>query len=233
VTISAEKLDRKDLRGSDPYFRVESVPYGTPNSALQHKSETLKKTLKGTWKPFQLTVAACGGFDSKLVITFYDEDKHSKDDLIGVVHTTLRELLTARRGHPLLRVVNEKREESRGILYRNSGIISVEWEVDPTAPPPMQFGGPVPYGAPPPGYPGAPPPGYPGAPPPGYPPQGYPPQGYPPQGYPPQGYPPQGYPPQGYPPQAYGAPPPGYPPQVCPRLTPRATERPRLATLSK
>jgi hypothetical protein len=84
VILTGASLDGKDRGGkSDPYFEVKSSA-----GAVLYKSETIKKTVAPTWKPFTLKLSDFGGPNGEVKIEVYDWDRFTSNDLIG--ETTIK-----------------------------------------------------------------------------------------------------------------------------------------------
>jgi hypothetical protein len=96
---------------SDPYFTInKSNPDGS--TTLVYKSDFIKQTLDPVWKDFALPLShVCGGdIKRPLIIEVWDWDKHSAHDLIGIVNTTVEELLVVKT----LSIVNPKKAAKKG-----------------------------------------------------------------------------------------------------------------------
>jgi len=114
-------LDKKDVFGkSDPYIIVKQNVGGSLVSVYQ--TETIMNNLNPEYKPFTLDLQKLCGCDMSRPIIFdcYDWDKHGDHDHIGVVETTMNQLLQlASQGPVDLPFINPKKAGKRG--YKNSG----------------------------------------------------------------------------------------------------------------
>lgn len=123
LDFAGSHLDKKDVglfAKSDPYYNILKVnPDGT--NTLVFKSDHIKQTLDPVWKTCSLPISHLCGGDLKrpLIIEVWDWDKNSSHDLIGVINTTLEQLLVAKH----LDIVNPKKTTKKN--YKNSGILII------------------------------------------------------------------------------------------------------------
>jgi len=121
-------LDKKDFWGkSDPYLEIwQANAQGT--YTLVHKTETIKKTLNPTWRPFTMEFAAlCNGDPSRpLRFKVWDWDSDGSNDLIGTADTTYEQMKPASGapGKMVFDLINPKKvpggkKHKKG--YKNSG----------------------------------------------------------------------------------------------------------------
>ncbi|KAH3756955.1 hypothetical protein Pelo_11264 [Pelomyxa schiedti] len=90
------KLARKDLSGkSDPFFEIRVKSTANPHKKYItiYRSEVVMNNLNPSWKPFELSTLAVGGFDTPFEIAVFDWDADGGHDLIGRTHVTLRDWL--------------------------------------------------------------------------------------------------------------------------------------------
>ena len=133
MRCSGKKLDRKDMMGlgkSDPYFIIKRES----DSVEVYHSEIIKSKLNPDWDPFQLSVQACHGLDSALIVEVWDWDRVTKDDFIGKFKTTLRGLFLFSKD-PQFPLINPSKVGN--LTYRTSGFFVVR-EMNPHYAPPQQ-----------------------------------------------------------------------------------------------
>ena len=125
VQLRAHNVDKMDFFGkSDPYFIVYKEE-GSNNWVQVYKSEIIKKTLDPFWKPFQLTSEEfCNrDYDLSIKIECWDWDRGSKDDFIGSVLVSLKQLSVP---HSRFQLVDSSKQKKNPKKYQNSGILEVE-----------------------------------------------------------------------------------------------------------
>lgn len=124
ASLSGQRLDRKDILFSDPYFIVTQVDSTSPSSRSElYRSEVIPRNVNPVWKPCQFkAVIPKGGDKSHVVLEFLvnDRDKHRRDDEIGVARYSVAEL----EHKTSLPLINAKKQRRRR-KYKNSGILEI------------------------------------------------------------------------------------------------------------
>uniref|UniRef100_A0A6B2L2D3 C2 domain-containing protein n=1 Tax=Arcella intermedia TaxID=1963864 RepID=A0A6B2L2D3_9EUKA len=93
VECSAHKLANLDTgigQKSDPLFEIIGKPYGAQSEITLYRSEVIMNNLSPKWQPFTLNVFDVGGYDSVFHVRVKDWDSDGSHDLIGELHTTIR-----------------------------------------------------------------------------------------------------------------------------------------------
>lgn len=101
---------------SDPFLVVSRPTRNGSGFTRVIKTETVRNNLAPSWKEVSVSTSElCNDdYDMPLHIEVYDEDRNSRNDLIGSVHLCLEELhCLAWSGTP---VMLKKREKERGLL---------------------------------------------------------------------------------------------------------------------
>jgi len=123
LAMSGRGLDKKDVLGkSDPYIMIKQK--AGDSFVPVHQTETVMNTLNPDWKKITLNFQKLCGSDMNRPIIFdcYDWDKHGEHDQIGVVETTMNQLLQlANQGPVELPFINPKKAGKHG--YKNSGTL--------------------------------------------------------------------------------------------------------------
>ena len=100
LQLSAVNLKNKDVGGaSDPFFTISRADGGGKAAGEPvHKSEVVHENLSPVWQPLTTSVARfCDGdYHRRLRVDIFDHDPVGKDDSMGHVLATLRELMDAR-----------------------------------------------------------------------------------------------------------------------------------------
>lgn len=120
-SLSAQRLDKKDLWSSDPYFIITQVggSFETSRSQL-YKSEVIRRNCNPVWRPFQIKATLPKGANKQDVILeflVYDKDRFKRDNEIGLVKCSVAQLEQVSS----LPVISEKKKRKRGRIYKNSG----------------------------------------------------------------------------------------------------------------
>jgi len=128
-TLVGIKLDKKDTFGkSDPYLKIYKSLAGG-QYALEYTTEIIKNTLDPQWKTFTLSVAQlCGGdFTRSIKIECFDWDASGKDDLIGITHITLGDMVDTKKPREIGLVnpeyVSKKKYVDSGKLFIKEAVI--------------------------------------------------------------------------------------------------------------
>jgi len=121
--LAGRNLDKKDVFGkSDPYIIIkQKVGAGL---VPVHQTETIMNTLNPEWNMISLNLQKLceSDMDRPIIFDCYDWDKHGEHDQIGIVETTMNQLLQlATQGPVELPFINPKKAGKRG--YKNSGTL--------------------------------------------------------------------------------------------------------------
>ncbi|XP_054154514.1 copine-8-like [Oppia nitens] len=95
MKFEAKTLPQKDFLGSsDPYMIITKESPDGQHQLEVYRSETIHKTLAPVWSEFTVRVHDLCDCDHyrRLRISVYDWDRHTSDDFIGAVNTSLNEL---------------------------------------------------------------------------------------------------------------------------------------------
>jgi len=121
--MAGRNLDKKDVFGkSDPYIIIKQKV--GESFVPVHQTETIMNTLNPEWNLVSLNMQKLCGSDMDRPIMFdcYDWDKRGDHDQIGVVETTMNQLMQlASQGPVELPFINPKKAGKRG--YKNSGTL--------------------------------------------------------------------------------------------------------------
>ncbi|PSC75501.1 copine-3-like isoform X1 [Micractinium conductrix] len=127
MTLSATKLDNKDMFGkSDPFVRI-SKARETGAWVLVLKTEVINNNLNPTWRPFKASMAQLCNCDPQrpLLLEVFDHDDTGSHDLIGSCQTSLAGLQAAAAAGQGFALVNPKMAaEKPG--YTSSGVLFVK-----------------------------------------------------------------------------------------------------------
>jgi Ca2+-dependent lipid-binding protein len=127
MQFAASHLDKKDFFGkSDPYF-ILSRATGNGQWTVVAKSSIVYNTLEPTWPLITVPVRdLCNGdYARQLKMDVYDHDEHTKDDLIGTLKVTLKDLTTAVGQRTRFPCVNPSKMSKRN--YSDSGKVTLSF----------------------------------------------------------------------------------------------------------
>ncbi|EGG13384.1 hypothetical protein DFA_11145 [Cavenderia fasciculata] len=121
--IACRHLDKKDLFGkSDPYFKIFRKNEDDVTWTEFYQSKVIMNELNPIFEAnkFPIDVVCGGNLDRPIKFEFFDWDKRSAHDLIGIFETTLRQLQESDIRTMEIPIVNVKKDCKSG--YKNSGI---------------------------------------------------------------------------------------------------------------
>eukprot|EP00794_Sanderia_malayensis_P006163 gene6163-6874_t len=126
LQFSGIKLDKKDFFGkSDPFLCISRCNEDNSYTVV-HRTEVKKTTLKPIWLPFKIParVLCNGDYERTLLFECFDWNQNGSHSLIGLFHTTLRDLTSFRANRSTYELINPKKK-AKHKKYSNSGIINV------------------------------------------------------------------------------------------------------------
>ncbi|EGG20684.1 hypothetical protein DFA_00545 [Cavenderia fasciculata] len=121
--LGCKHLDKKDLFGkSDPYFKIFRKNEDNVSWTEIYQSKVIMNTLDPVYEAnkFSMDVFCGGNPDRPIKFEFFDWDKHSAHDLIGIFETTLRQLNEGNHATMEIPIINAKKISKSG--YKNSGV---------------------------------------------------------------------------------------------------------------
>lgn len=98
--IAGQHLAKKDIFGaSDPYVRLDLNTIDEDQTVDSALTKTKKKTLNPVWE--EEFIFRVKPFDHKLVLRVFDENRLTRDDFLGMVELTLRNLPKEQEGRTI------------------------------------------------------------------------------------------------------------------------------------
>ena len=126
IQFGATKLLNKDFVGrSDPFFVISRIDSKGKTGTPLHKSEVVNNNLSPIWQPFTTSVDKfCGGdYHQTVKMEIFDKDIAGKDEPMGFVTFTLREIMDAKTSGRKFQVEGAKQ---MGIKRSRAGEIFVQ-----------------------------------------------------------------------------------------------------------
>merc|ERR1712168_565523 len=117
LKFEGKKLEDLDFwTKSDPYLTLSRPAKHGPGTVQVRRTETVWNNLNPSWKVLYIPVAELcdNNYQMPLTVEVFDEDRNSRDDLIGSVELTLADLLNLAKQGSL--VTLKKCAKSRGEL---------------------------------------------------------------------------------------------------------------------